>query len=458
MTGVPAKRSGSAISLASSKKVRFDALHPGTLAPDSRTPSSISRGQQTTSRSSATDSSDDDDDAITALAQADVATGAKRRKRVDLDGYHTDSSSEADDNDGTASGRPLATKGAIFGDDDGDEDGSDGDSRFLEPSEIDGQELGSRKDYMDVVDEDSEARLPDLDRAADRGRLDAVEERARIWGRGGDGWEDDDSEPDEEVGAMGRKHHAPRLDGFNMEAEMEEGGFDEEGNYVRKAKDEHDTQDIWLRDVSRTDIDAARAAHERRAQADAAHEHAQAQKGTPELLATVLDFLQPSETLLEALQRVGASTKRTIRSKRNKSSTTASVAVQGNDRDEHIKKQVQQVSQAASQLLTRMDLDIYDSEKELLMRAYRSLSGKAYEMKHEEEDVGAQENAGEKGGIYEFRWEGADEIHGPYEASEMQAWLEDGYFNDNQAYARRLTTEQTLDSDWQEIFLDTEFE
>ncbi|KAF9983623.1 hypothetical protein BGZ65_001597, partial [Modicella reniformis] len=56
----------------------------------------------------------------------------------------------------------------------------------------------------------------------------------------------------------------PKIEGFNMKEELEDGGvIDETGNFIRKL-DPDRFHDSWLEGVSRKDIQAAHEAHERK--------------------------------------------------------------------------------------------------------------------------------------------------------------------------------------------------
>ena len=63
-----------------------------------------------------------------------------------------------------------------------------------------------------------------------------------------------------ELGAGGKKSHAPKLDAFNMKNEQEEGRFDAQGNFVRKAADPDAVHDSWLEGVSKKDMKKAKEA------------------------------------------------------------------------------------------------------------------------------------------------------------------------------------------------------
>jgi hypothetical protein len=111
--------------------------------------------------------------------------------------------------------------------------------RFLRDDEIEGQVASSKGGGALHVDLSN--GVAQIDEEEDgSGSEVGEEERARV-----------DEVVDEELGAGGKKKHAPLLDAFNMRTEQEEGRFDDQGNYVRKAIDPDAAYDSWLEGVLR---------------------------------------------------------------------------------------------------------------------------------------------------------------------------------------------------------------
>jgi CD2 antigen cytoplasmic tail-binding protein 2 len=78
-------------------------------------------------------------------------------------------------------------------------------------------------------------------------------------------------------------------------------------------------------------------------------------------------------------------------------------------------------------LLTRGQMEIYDQEREILMRQYRRETGEDWV------DPLAQTNDDEGEQSWEYRWADGREgevMHGPYDGATMRAWNEAGYFLD----------------------------
>ncbi|KAJ3475236.1 hypothetical protein NLG97_g9530 [Lecanicillium saksenae] len=197
-----------------------------------------------------------------AILDADVIGGSAATKRgaVNLDGYDSDSDNDTfnaraegrkkgkvdineqlDNYDSKAShGGPSAAKN----DDDDDDDmfaAADGEDRededddpaatadkkkkvqFMDTNEIEGQDQKSKSGGTIHLDDDESSD------AESEKELAAQEE-----------------DVDEEVGAGGLKRNAPKVEAFNLNAEMEDGRFDDQGNYVRKAGDPDAVHDNWL--------------------------------------------------------------------------------------------------------------------------------------------------------------------------------------------------------------------
>ena len=98
-----------------------------------------------------------------------------------------------------------------------------------------------------------------------------------------------------------------------MKAEMESGQFDEDGNYIRNERDQFSQNDRWLEgNYSKKSIRAAHEAQRRREQAEIEREKQQdAEFPTMEhAMKQLAECLMPGESVLDALQRLGAASKR----------------------------------------------------------------------------------------------------------------------------------------------------
>lgn len=418
----------------SSKKPRFDARNPSTLAPEQP-----------------------DEDAILDLDEIGKGGLQSKRNAVRLEGYESDSSNENFDARADAKARE-AKKTADrdkagdeedndmfadleeeqFNDADEDEDlAREGKKRkkevhFMDDGDIQGQINSSKSGGHVPADfslnnKQSQKEPEEPSSEDDSG---AEEERDRIH----DGM-------DEELGAGSKKSHAPRLDAFNMREEAEEGRFDEAGNFVRNAVDPSTAHDSWLAGTSKAEMRKAKAAADKREQDR--RDRAVADDAIPleETLTALISRMMPHETVLETLQRFGASKqKKHPKWQKNKRSKGMQMDI---DPEKHSaieeemarKKDVEAITAAADRLLTLGQIDIYDQERAMLQRRYQRETGTEWS----DGSKAAEEASGEMAAQWEYRWsDGRDggDAHGPYDEPTMSAWSEAGYFGDGVEYRK----------------------
>ncbi|KAK3191310.1 hypothetical protein K4F52_002520 [Lecanicillium sp. MT-2017a] len=428
---------------ADAKRVKFDVRNPSTLAPDAR-----------------------EDDAV---LDADVIGGSAATKRgaVNLDGYDSDSDNDTFNtraesrksgkvdileqlDNYSATGKGPAGGTAAKDDDDDDDDmfgpgsGDDkedgegaGDAadgagknnkkkevQFLDADQIQGQEFTSRSGGAIHVD-DKESSDDESDR-----ELAAQEEGV-----------------DDEVGAGGLKRNAPKVEAFNLQEEMEEGQFDQDGNFVRKAGDPDAVHDNWLDGLSKKEMKKAAAAHEKR-QADARQSRlADDDVLTPGLLKALILSLERAETPLEALARLGKGQVKTKKipqwklkkmNKQNGDMDVDQAAAAAEDPEQvRIRNAINAITDSADKLLSRGYEEVYDQEREMLIREYRKEADEdwvepAAPAAAEEAKADAPP-AAVAGQQWQFRWvDGRDDgsIQGPFDGATMKAWQDAGYFGE----------------------------
>ncbi|KAH6610224.1 hypothetical protein Trco_000244 [Trichoderma cornu-damae] len=426
------------------KRVKFDVRNPSILAPDAR-----------------------EDDAI---LDADVigGSGATKRGAVNLDGYDSDSDNEHfnaragsrkrgnvnileqldnyDAKGGSGKGQP---DGPAKGDDDDDDDmfaaENDGEQGKEEAGEDEHFEKSGRKKknvkFLDDAqiqgqEEDSKSggtiRLDEQESSDDEADLALAIQEEGV---------------DEEVGAGGLKRNAPKVEAFNLREEMEEGRFDQDGNYVRKANDPDAMHDKWLEGLSKKDMKKAAAAHERR-EAEA-RERRIREDGVlvSELFATLIRRLEKTETPLEALARLGKDQTKTKKipkwklKKMNKGAEAMETDQEAatDPKQEEIRLAIDAITDAADKLLSRGHEEVYDQERELLVRGYRRETGEDWVEPEAEAEAEAQPaaaaaedaSAPASGRMWEFRWtDGRDKAaqQGPFDGPTMRAWQDAGYF------------------------------
>ncbi|KAF2219014.1 hypothetical protein BDZ85DRAFT_225800 [Elsinoe ampelina] len=414
----------------SAKKPRFDYRNPSTLAPDTN----------------------DADEQDTMLDLDEIGRSGQHTKRnaVNLDGFDSDSSGgEYERPDaGKANGKGSKDEEEMdmfadmeAGDGDADEEvqreGKKGkEVRFIDVKDIEGQELRSKSGgHVSgnlLLDGKGKGKVGDEIESSSESGDD--EERDML---------DPEDEDAAEVGAGSKKRHAPKLDAFNMKDEAEEGKFDESGNFVRKATDPDAVHDNWLDGLSKKDMKKAREAQEQR---DADRRRRDAEMDSilnSELLSTLILHLDVGETPLEALQRLGGKKKKKPEKKipkwkRKKLDPNGggdemdvdTTKYEAEDPAETKRREtVDAITGAADQLFSRGQPEIYEQERELLMRQYKRETG-------EDWTAPAAGNGGAEAGegkMWEYRWSDArdgGDAHGPYDGATMRAWSEAGYFGE----------------------------
>ncbi|KAI2632432.1 hypothetical protein GGR54DRAFT_35171 [Hypoxylon sp. NC1633] len=393
-----------------SKKVEFDMRNPSALAPD-------------------VEEEEEDEDAYLE-ADADVIRGSAATKRgaVNIDGYDSDSDREELGTLHAPKSKPKKEDedmdDMFAADEDGDEkdeavDNSTGkkskEVKFLDTDHIEGQETVSKSGGHVHLDEESSG--------------DDDEETIAL--------EIQEEDIDEEVGAGGLKKHAPKVEAFNLKAENEEGRFDEAGNFVRKAVDPDAVHDRWLEGVSKKDMKKAAEAHEKR-EAELRQKRKEDDSAlTSDLLKSLILQLDRGETALEALARLGrgqTKAKKVPKWKQKKQKPDAmdvdAEKAAEDPEQTRIREAINDITDAADKLLGRDRPDIYERERERLIREY---AREADEPWVEPQKAQKQTEAVAATKMYEFRWtDGRDNAdkQGPFDAPTMKAWQDAGYFGE----------------------------
>ncbi|KAF2766751.1 hypothetical protein EJ03DRAFT_329771 [Teratosphaeria nubilosa] len=440
-----------------SKKPRFDYRNPSTLAADAP-----------------------EEDLI---LDADVIgkSGTQvKRNAVNIDGYESDSDNDnfnarakerekRNKNEGAGAAKSRdEEEGDMFADleeevqgtADGDEDedmslGKKKGVRFLEQEDIEGQVMGSKSGGHVAFDplagkQKGKRRERDVESSSDSG---SDKERDML---------DEEMEEDlaKEIGAGGKKRHAPKLDAFNLKDEEEEGRFDESGNYVRKAADPDAVNDSWLDGLSKKDMKKAKAAQEKRDDERRRKDAEDDATLTSDLLSRLIGQLETGETPLEALQRLERSKKKEHQEKKipkwkqkkqkqkDDSMEVDEAAANGNGHAANLdptevkrRRAVDAITGAADALYSRQQHEIYDTEREMLMRQYKKETGEDWTAQEVESSNGGAEDGADSqaAGMWEYRWSDArdgGEPHGAYDSQTMKAWNEAGYFGEGVEYRR----------------------
>ncbi|KAK7920483.1 lin1 family protein [Apiospora marii] len=386
-----------------SKKVKFDVRNPSALAVG--------------------DEEEDKDEFLEADSEVIRGSAATKRGAVNIDGYDSDSDREE------FGARPETKKAEK----DQDEDMDD---MFAEADEDD------TEDKVDDTTTKKSKEVRFLDGANIEGQDMRSHDTAQIRLDGQESDDDDEEEIalaiqeedlDEEVGAGGLKKHAPKVEAFNLRAEEEEGRFDESGNFVRNAADRDAQHDRWLEGINKKEMKKAAEAHEKREAELRQKRKEDGELLTSDLLKSLILKLELGETALEALARLGrgqVKSKKVPKWKQKKMKTeTMDVDAAEDPEQVRIKEAIDAITDAADKLLSRDRPDVYDRERELLVREWsRETQEPWVEPRRKAE---ADEDAATK--MWEYRWvDGRDGApkQGPYDGRTMEAWQNAGYFGE----------------------------
>ena len=420
------------------KKPRFDVRNPSSLAPDALEDDAIleadvigARGQQVKRGAVNIDGydSDSENDNFDARAKRKAKTQQQAEQEqsraeedndmfADLEDDFKDKENSAEDN-GTIADKQKAV-------------------RFIDADEIEGQIRSSKSgghvsaDFSlgperkgkghaenDDADDSSDSEVDDETRA-DAGQLDP------------------------ELGAGGKKIHAPKLDAFNMRTEQEEGRFDDQGNYVRKAVDPDAIHDVWLEGMSKKDMKKAKDASEKREEERRKRDREDDAKSVGDVLGELLPLLERGETILEALARLAKAKDKKYRwqskSKNKKpNGNTVDQSSNGDDATEQARKRkVETITGAADFLLVKGQAEVYDTERELLIRQYRQETGDEWvDPPQPNKD---EPRNGDSGQMWEYRWTDARDggtVNGPYDSHTMTEWNDAGYFGEGVEFRKK---------------------
>lgn len=423
------------------KKPRFDVRNPSALAPDAL-----------------------EDDAV---LEADVIGGRGqqvRRGAVNIDGYDSDSDNDNFDARADAKVREQNAKSKAEEDNDMfadlEEDFKDGDD-----SEGDAGRRGGKKKAVHFLNADQ--IVGQVENSTSGGHVSADFKLNSTKGKGkvqdnevessSDSEVDDETranadELDPELGAGSKKVHAPKLDAFNMKSELEEGGFDDQENYVRKAVDPDAKHDVWLEGLSKKEIRKAKEAAEKREVERRRRDLEDDSISTGTILSNLIPLLERGETTLEALARLGKQRKdkrpkwqNKVKNKKNTGTTEDHTLAQDDAAEQARRQKVEAITGAADILMTRGQAEIYDIERELLVRQYRRETGEDWVEPAEQSDE-AHANSMEQ--LWEYRWTDARDggaINGPYDANTMRQWNDAGYFGEGVEFRRKD------DGDWTRV-------
>ncbi|KAJ3218732.1 hypothetical protein HDU67_004252 [Dinochytrium kinnereticum] len=269
--------------------------------------------------------------------------------------------------------------------------------------------------------------------------------RQKIYEEGAE--RDEDEDEDEEGGV--------KMESFNMDQELEEGGFDADFNYIRK-KDEHQMHDNWLQGVTKEDMKKARMAHSRleaRAKAKEAMD-ASNQESETTLWLRLLGFLKQKESVAGAMKRLGANTAKQPAWKKKKAEKAATTFTDDDTAKENAKELEQMIS-VTDKLIELGHYEVIDQRYESIVRRLRQADILSDDWSPGDPlptiaRSGSKATSEPKSqSLWEYKW-GKDsaELFGPYGSDMMEEWRKNGFFDAEKGdlWVREVTGDTPLDS------------
>jgi CD2 antigen cytoplasmic tail-binding protein 2 len=207
-----------------------------------------------------------------------------------------------------------------------------------------------------------------------------------------------------------------------------------------------------LEGLTKKEMKRAREAHEKREAERAQRARDDDALLTSDILRTLILHLEKGETVLEALARLGKGRKKEKKvpkwklAKQKKNEDGMDVDTENgkaaeDPEQERIKAAVESITGAADQLLTRGQTDIYDQEREALVRQWSRETGEPWVEPPKEELISgdAAGDAPLPTKMWEYRWiDGRDGAakQGPFDGKTMSAWQDAGYFGEGVEFRR----------------------
>ncbi|PWN33804.1 uncharacterized protein FA14DRAFT_65461 [Meira miltonrushii] len=406
-----------------------------------------------------------------------------RKGRVVTDGYDSEDSSgdegsdaeeldQVKDDDKEEEDEDMFNLDQAPGSGDEDAKSKGNKKKYLELNDIEGQEFSDDESGKDKEEGDAEFELEDDEEEGEGQDAEAGDENLH--------------DPEAVVRPLkksGKKGKGPeskemgfQIEKFNMKNEMATGRFDEEGNYIENAKDPHAEHDKWLSgNYNRKNIKAAKEAQERRMQEAKMKEERRefADLDEDECKMYLVGYMLKGESVLEALQRLGAQQKKKSKAGKKTKAKEAEMVVDNSEDLERVKADLNKITALASELMSRFGLvNVYEATYESLLRdVQRSGLVRSTWDPAAEKSNGAGKDA--SGTIaYVYKWspaylkamseqsgqetdpETAKQTFGPFNVTDLLSWKKGGYFGDD-GERIQLQPEGQNDSEWsswQDVF------
>ncbi|KAI9293283.1 hypothetical protein K502DRAFT_331664 [Neoconidiobolus thromboides FSU 785] len=167
-----------------------------------------------------------------------------------------------------------------------------------------------------------------------------------------------------------------KIEAFNLKDDMEEGKFDENGNFVWNKKDPESIHDGWLQSIGKKEIEDARLAKEKKDLKEReinAKENELAQFTKEEIMVMIVNLLKPKESIITGLARLGKYNKKRGGRNKNKKNKKPEEEVELNEAERaEYQKQFEELTEYANHLMENGMLDIYQGTYESLVRNLRA--------------------------------------------------------------------------------------
>ncbi|XP_055594655.1 CD2 antigen cytoplasmic tail-binding protein 2 homolog isoform X2 [Uranotaenia lowii] len=291
----------------------------------------------------------------------------------------------------------------------------------------------------------------------------------------------DDNDLDGQEDGVARVDGEMKFTPFNMKEEMEEGHFDADGHYLWKKGAE--IRDNWLDNIDwvkikndpnyKEDKDKVKGLADSDSDDDDDNEKEKSQQtDCTQVYQSILEMMEPKETIKKALQRIGKKTAKLTTAQRWKMKKAGTL----DDSSEKVTK----LTELANELLTRNgNMDIYEETYEQIQKKINKAKPPNQSVKPDEEldmyaddfdskekdklkdtdgtepvaSASSQSKASETTGEVEapektvLMWEYKDqqngtEIHGPFTTEQMQKFVDEGRLVDG-AFVRKVGDEDT---------------
>ncbi|CAI2181981.1 3301_t:CDS:1 [Funneliformis geosporum] len=329
-------------------------------------------------------------------------------------------------------------------------------------SDDDGTALFNRRKGKDTADDLDDMFADDDISSKQKGSLDVIGKKKVKY------LELDEIEGQEYTSrdAYDEESGEPIIEAFNMKAEMEEGRFDEAGNYVRNKKDPSAFHDKWLQGLSQKDIEKAKRAHEKQEQERKLKEAEEASRGPLDRVSIWKDLLaimKQGETLLDTLQRLGGGLsnkgknkrgQKHYKKKRGKTDETMEMAIDKEEltpeeiAEQERKKQIEILTDLSDKMMALGHFNVYDDTWEQILRNLKREKAVPEDwipVNFEEEKEAENDSlntpfdefssniATTQQLYWEYKWidssdANSNDIYGPFSGEDMKAWNDQGFF------------------------------